>query len=197
MSRIALLCGLLVSAVTYSETRYVSDQLTLNLRDAPSSAAAALRPSLTSGDLVEVLRRDADGGFLEVVTEDGRQGWVQAQYLVTTPIARDRLRAAEERIAALEGTVAEQCAEFEPATGGGSGDALADEALKAQIAGLAQQIEDLKAILTHGEPRRAESPPGMIRTLLDQWPVLGFGVLILVTIIGLIIRLRPKRSAWS
>ena len=197
MSRIALLFGLLAGALAHAETLYVHDRLTLNLRDAPSSAAAVLPPSLTSGDAVEVLSRDADSAFLEVVTEDGRQGWVHGQYLVATPIARDRLQAAEARIAVLEGTIAVQSAELEALAGGGPSDALAAEALKAQIEGLGQQIEDLKGVLANSELRRADPPPGMIRTLRDYWPVLGVGFFIIGLGIGLIIRARPKRSAWS
>ena len=197
MSRIAFIFGLLASALAHPETLYVNDRLTLNLRDAPSSAAAVLPPSLTSGDTVEVLRRDANSAFLEVVTEDGRQGWVHGQYLVATPIARDRLQAAEERIAALEETNAAHRAELEALAGGGPSDALAAEALKAQIEGLGQQIEDLKGVLANSELRRADPAPGMIRTLRDYWPVLGIGFFIIGLGIGLIIRARPKRSAWS
>ena len=197
LTRIALLCGLLAGGAAHAETLYVSDRLTLNLRDAPSSAALVLRPSLNSGDALEVLRRDNDSEFLEVVTEDGRQGWVHGQYLVATPIARQRLQAAEERIAALEGVIAEQHAELEALAGGGSGDAPAHEALKAQIDGLGQQIEELKGVVARSEPRRADPPPGLIRTLRDYWPVFGVGFFITGLIIGFVIRSRPKRSAWS
>ena len=197
MRRIVLLCGLLAGAFAYSETLYVSDRLTLNLRDAPSSTAAVLRPSLSSGDALEVLRRDRDSEFLEVVTEDGRQGWVHGQYLVAMPIARERLQAAEERIAALEGTIAEQRVELEAWASGEPVVTPADEALKAQIEGLGQQIEDLKGIVARNATRRADQPTGMIRTLRDYWPVLGFGFFIIGLVIGFVIRSRPKRSAWS
>ncbi len=197
MSRIVLLCGLLVSALAHAETRYVSDTLTLNLRDAPASTAGVLPPSLSSGDAVEVLRRDPESAYLEVVTEDGRQGWLHGQYLVATPVARDRLQAAEERIAALEGTIAEQRAALDAAAGSEPSGALADEALRAQVDALGQQIEDLKGILANVEHWRNASPPATIRTLRDYWPVLGFGFFIIGVIIGLIIRSRPKRSAWS
>ena len=198
MKHIALFFALLGSAAAYSETLYVSDQLTLNLREGPSDTAAVLRPSLTSGDALEVLRRDDAGSeFLEVVTEDGRQGWVHGQYLVTTPIAQDRLQAAQERIVALEGVIAEQHAQLNALDDGGSGNAPADEALMAQIDGLGQQIEDLKGMLAQRDPSANGSPPGMIRTLRDYWPVLAFGFFVIGLAIGLILRARPKRDAWG
>ena len=200
--RIVLLCGLLTGAAAYAETLYVSDRLTLNLRDAPSSAAGVIRPSLSTGDAVEVLRRDGNSEFLEVVTEDGRQGWVHGQYLVATPIARERLQTAEERIAALERTIAEQRAEIEALTSGKPigepNDARAHEALEAQIDGLRRQLADLKdSLLRAIESRRADPPQGVMRALRDYWPALTAGLFIIGLIIGLIIKFRSKRSAWS
>ena len=196
MRRIALLCALLASAVAHSETLYVSDRLTLNLREGPSSTADVLRPSLNSGDALEVVGRDDGGEFLEVVTEDGRRGWVHGQYLISTPIARDRLQAAEERIAALLDTIAAQRAELD-AAGSGAGHAPVDEALKAQMDGLGRQIEELKGLLARPEPKPAEQPPEMVRTLRDHWPVLGFGLFVIGLVLGLIISARPKHKAWS
>ena len=209
LTRITLLCGLLAGAVAHAETLYVSDRLTLNLRDAPSSTGGVLRPSLSSGDALEVLRRDDDSAFLEVVTEDGRQGWVHGQYLVAVPIARDRLQAAQDRIAELEGTIAAQRAELEALADGqpfgqpfgepfgGLSDGSAHEALEAQIDGLGQRIEELKGLLAANDGRQAEPPSRVMRTMRDYWPVLGIGFFILGLAIGLILKSRPKRSAWS
>ncbi|MDF1553504.1 MAG: TIGR04211 family SH3 domain-containing protein [Deferrisomatales bacterium] len=77
-------CWVLVFAIlwwavppAHAETRYVSDVLVINLRDAPASGAATIA-LLRTGESFEVL--DTQGTYLRVRTPAGEEGWVTQQY---------------------------------------------------------------------------------------------------------------------
>ncbi|HKK02174.1 MAG TPA: TIGR04211 family SH3 domain-containing protein [Desulfuromonadales bacterium] len=88
---------LLAPAVQAADTRYVTDQLIITLRDAAAANAKVLT-SLRTGSAVDVLQEQ--GRFLKVRIDDGREGYVLAQY-----ITRDTPKTAI--IARLEKTVGE------------------------------------------------------------------------------------------
>lgn len=101
--------GLLALAALVSaagaETRYVSDVLVINVREAPKDAAPTVE-HLRTGDAMEVL--GAEGEYLKVRTESGVVGWVAAQYTSEeTPKAVVIRRQQEElsrlKVKALEG----------------------------------------------------------------------------------------------
>ncbi|NIO04563.1 MAG: TIGR04211 family SH3 domain-containing protein [Proteobacteria bacterium] len=62
-----------------AETMYVTDLLYLSLRDAPDSSRPSLR-LLKSATRVEVLQ--IDGGWAQIMLDDGKKGWVQKKFLV-------------------------------------------------------------------------------------------------------------------
>ena len=72
---LAMLWGAVPPA--FAETRYVSDVLVINLRDAPSSGGTNLA-HLKTGESFEVL--GAQGNYLRVRTPAGEEGWVRQQY---------------------------------------------------------------------------------------------------------------------
>jgi len=69
----------------FADTRYVSDRLIISVRDGQDQNAAVLGYLETAAP-VEILEENGD--FLRIRTEDGLEGWVRAQYIVTeTPKA--------------------------------------------------------------------------------------------------------------
>ena len=96
---LALLFLLVVSlpSAAQGSVRYVSDELTVVLREGASAGSAA-RGSLNSGIRMELLESDASTGFARVRLTDGREGWVQERFLTTTPIARERVDRAEKQL---------------------------------------------------------------------------------------------------
>ena len=73
----------IVSASTtsvFADTRYVSDRLIISVRDGQNQDAAVLGYIETAAP-VEILEEKED--FLKIRTEDGIEGWVRAQYIVS------------------------------------------------------------------------------------------------------------------
>jgi len=66
-------------SVAHGETAYVTDILRLGLHKAQDTSDQPIQ-TLMSGAELEVLRRIPN--FAEVVTQDGRQGWVKSAFLV-------------------------------------------------------------------------------------------------------------------
>jgi SH3 domain protein len=64
----------------FADTRYVSDRLIISVRDGQDQNAAVLGYLETAAP-VEILEEKKD--FLKIRTEDGIEGWVRAQYIVS------------------------------------------------------------------------------------------------------------------
>ena len=64
----------------FADTRYVSDRLIISVRDGQDQNAAVLGYIETAAP-VEILEEKGD--FLRIRTEDGIEGWVQTQYIVS------------------------------------------------------------------------------------------------------------------
>lgn len=81
LSRYLILALTLVAAVaggSRAETRYVTDQLTIIVREAPDDASLSLK-SLRSDAAVQLLEEGE--AYLKVRTADGVEGYVKKQYL--------------------------------------------------------------------------------------------------------------------
>jgi SH3 domain protein len=90
---------LVLATAATAETRYVSDELVITLRTGKANTYQILR-TLHSGTSLEVLEQSDK--YARVRTTDGLEGWVLAQYLTDTPIARERLKQAQQRLDKLQ-----------------------------------------------------------------------------------------------
>ena len=68
----------LLPVVTVAQTVYVTDQLSLKLRNTPSSDGAIIL-TLQSGDKLTLIEKQ--NGFSRVKTDKGKSGWVQSWYV--------------------------------------------------------------------------------------------------------------------
>ena len=211
------LAGMVGPANSHAETAWISDNLTVPLRSGPSNAYRILHRGLPSGTRLEVLSRDADSGFVQIRTQRGTEGWLPAQYLVSQPIARDRLEAANRRIEELSRTIAEQKARLAELADGKRESDQNNAVLNRKVKALEQELAEIRRIsagaiaqnetnrelLALNERLRAEVEE-LITTIADleanvqeRWLLIGAGLVLLGLALGVAIKARPRRSAWS
>ncbi|MDX9874788.1 MAG: TIGR04211 family SH3 domain-containing protein [Spongiibacteraceae bacterium] len=101
----ALMALLLIAADAAQAAHYIRDVVYVPLRSGPTSQHRIL-DNLKSGDRVQVVEGDfATAGpadYLRVTTAAGTSGWIEKQYLVSEPVARQRLDAVEAELALAE-----------------------------------------------------------------------------------------------
>lgn len=82
----------------FAETRYVSDRLIISVRDGQSQDTAVLGYIETAAP-VDILEEKED--LLKIRTEDGIEGWVRAQYIVSEKPKAMIIENLKNQIAAL------------------------------------------------------------------------------------------------
>lgn len=90
------------SQALMAETVYIRDTLYVPLRTGPSPEYRIVQPGLRSGTPLELVEADEENGWVRVRMNDGTEGWVEDQYVQEERIARDRLKAAGNRVVDLE-----------------------------------------------------------------------------------------------
>ncbi len=98
--KVSLLALLLAASPgAFAKTAYIHDILRVDMRAGPTNGYKILN-FLPSGSKLEVLEESEDGW--SKVRYGSQTGWIQAQYLTETPIARDQLEVANRRLKTLE-----------------------------------------------------------------------------------------------
>ncbi len=82
-----------------AETRYISDQFRVPLRKSPCSRCAILHQGLKSG--LKLTYIESADGWSHIRTPGGMEGWIENQYIVNQPIARDRIARYKKQNEAL------------------------------------------------------------------------------------------------
>ncbi len=90
------------SVTARAETVYIRDMIYVPLRGGQSNEHRILHQGIRSGTILERSEVNEETGFSRVTTPDGLEGWIQNQYLVTEPIAKDQLRDLQAQFANLQ-----------------------------------------------------------------------------------------------
>jgi SH3 domain protein len=97
MMLVAALIAPMARAEADPRPQYISDDVTVSLRDRADTDAAT-NGTVHSGDRVSVLESKGAGSFARVRSADGREGWIPERYLTPTPAARERLEAVQKQL---------------------------------------------------------------------------------------------------
>ncbi len=213
---IVLLLAATPAPAARAETAYVSDELEITFRSSPSNRAEIIR-ILRSGTRLEVLERDPSGEWARVTGPSGTEGWVRVQYLVDQPIARDRLEAANREVTRLRETVAELRQRLESVQSERTAAQDSATGLTSQVSQLEQELAEIKrvsagAIETAAANRRLEELNTRLRDEMtalveerdqlrsnaqQRWLMIGGGLVLAGLLLGLVLKSRPRRSAWT
>jgi SH3 domain protein len=215
--RLLPLLGLLAVFSVDAATVYVSDQLTVPLRRGPSTEYKIINAGLPSGTRLEVLQTNEEAGFTQVRTQNGTEGWMASQYLVSEPAARDRLAAATKRVDALENevktlrsTLQEQRSARNDAEGRSSDLGKQTEKLQNELnelrrvsANAISNYEENKQLKKENQSlqSRVTQLSSRVRELerntMLRWLLAGGGLVLAGLVLGAWIKSRPKRSTWA
>ena len=222
MTRLALragiLClGILLSPLLRAETAWISDEFTVPLRSGPSDGHRIVHRGLPTGTQLDVLRTDESAGYTQVRTQSGIEGWISTQYLAKEPVARSQLVAANNRVAALQGQLAQRGETLTELRSTSTEATTVRDQLTAQVTKLQGELADLKQISSDaiGEHTRNQELIALntrLRAEVDdliaesqrlekgteqRWLLIGGGLVLGGLIAGVAIKARPRRSGWS
>lgn len=215
---IAVCLSVLVSGHALAATHYVSDSLEITMRSGMSTSHGIIR-MLRSGTPLDVLETDNDSGYSRVRTRDGKTGWVLSRFLMKGQAARDKLAAAEKRLAEIEIENNKMAAAMETMKVKVSSIEKDRTNLDGVNRKVSQELAEIKrtassALAIDSENKELKSRVVALERKLQtlhqeneglkdrtdrDWFMVGAGVVLLGIIVGLIIpRIRwRKKSSWD
>lgn len=213
-----LLFTTLPGAMAQGETRYVSDNLRINLRTGPSLEHRIVR-MLPAGEQVTVLATDTDSGYARVRAGQV-EGWVLSRQLSDQPSANERLTVAQQNLARL-GTEKDALDRQLQALRDRHAQTVSErDMLQASNQRLSRELDTIKRtaartleIVQQNEDLRSEAQEvqGQLAALRKErdelrdgtardWFLVGAGVIVLGIVIGLILprlHFRRRASSWD
>lgn len=214
---LACLALALASMPALAETRYITDELTVPLRRGPSNGHKIIHAGLPSGTPLEIIAADDGSGFTQVRMQNGTEGFLPTQYLVTQPIARDRLAAMTKRMEALnaELTTLRQNMKAEQVARSSAEGSSSD--LGKQVRELQNELAEIRrvsanAVAIYEENKALKSDSAQLQATVSEqatqiktlrsnevriWLLIGGGLVVLGLVFGVAIKSRPKsRNGW-
>jgi SH3 domain protein len=216
--RAASLCiGILLSPLLRAETAWISDEFTVPLRSGPSDGHRIVHRGLPTGTELDVLQTDGSAGYTQVRTQSGIEGWINTQYLARQPIARSQLVTANNRIAALQGQLAQRGETLTELRSSSTEASTVRDQLATQVTQLEGELADLKAVSSgaieeHARNQELVALNTRLRAEVDdlieesqrleqgseqRWLLIGGGLVFGGLIAGFALKARPRRSGWS
>ena len=211
------MAAVLLATPIAAETLWISDNLTVPLRSGPSTGHRILHRGLPAGTKLDVLGRDTDSGFVQIRTESSLEGWLPSQYLVSEPIARELLVAANAKVRELTSTVESLRGRLGSVDAGKSEAEQSNAQLQQQVAKLTVELSDIRrmsagAIEQNEANKELRALNDRLRAEVDElvstiavleeniqqrWLLIGGGLVLGGLLLGISIKARPRRSAWS
>lgn len=83
-----------------SEGAHISDDLTVFIHTGPSRNYRIIG-SIQAGTSIEISDRQGEPEFVQMTDPEGREGWIEAQYISTTGTIREQVPGLQQQVSAL------------------------------------------------------------------------------------------------
>lgn len=210
----------LFASTAIAQTVYVSDVFFVPVRSGAGAQYRIVHQGIRSGTQMTLLGESSDGEWVNIRTEGGLEGWIQAQYLLREQPARMQLTAAQSKLTAatkraedLEAELKKLSTEHNSLAQSSNAQAKESEqyaeelrkirALSADSINLNQRYQDLLAkydlTQTEFDAVRAENDRLKSNKTINQW-MFGAGLVVFGMFLMLILPafVRQKRhSDWA
>lgn len=165
-----------------TDVRYVTDDLITYLHAGPGRNYRILG-SLLAGAKVIQLQIDSDNGFVEVIDDRQRTGWVDAKFISDKMSVRALVPALQQRVESANSQLTEQL--------------NINERLNQQIDELTRQSSALNAEVqslqqTNTELRKELANNGQSAQM--QWLLRGGGIALVSVLLGIMVTYLPKKK---
>lgn len=213
-----VLCMTAVAAAQ-AKTVYIDDQLFAPIRSGEGTQYRILHSGVKSGTPVELLEQ-SESGYSRVRTREGIEGWIVSRYLTETPIARDRLAAANRELERTRSQLQSTREELAQVKAERTNLASSERNLESRASQLADELENIKAVSSEAltldrRNRELQQENQKLRNDLEvltaekerleaksesDFMLLGAGLVLLGVLLALIIPLlKPSRKTdnWA
>ncbi|WP_447971421.1 TIGR04211 family SH3 domain-containing protein [Nitrospira sp. M1] len=199
------------------DVNYISDVLKVPMRSGPTPGHRIIHSGLPSGTRLTVLATDEEGEFTQVRTDGGTEGWLRSQYLVASPIARDKLVAAEKRLQRLEAQMAKDRTAHTAIQAENKASEATNRELNAQVTALTNELAELKRVsanpikehahnveltqqnerLRHDVSELSSTVKKLEDNVQRDWLLYGGALVVLGLLLGVTIKARPRKTSSS
>ena len=216
---VVTLLMLALAGAAHADTRYVTDELEITLRQGESTGHKIVS-MLKSGTPLEVLGSNKSTGYSRVRTPQGKEGFALSRYLQEEPGAREQLAALKERLAVVESEPARLTTELEAVQDehvrlqqAHEETVQAKETLEQELAGIRQtaanainianertDLQKRVAALSRKVADLEQENRELANEEAQDWFIIGAGVAIGGIVLGLILpnlRMRRRKTSWD
>ena len=165
------------------EVRYISDDLYTFLHAGPGRNFRILG-SVTAGTQIRELQTDDESGYVEIIDDKDRRGWVDGNFVVERESIRNQLSSLQSSLTSANESVDEQSQTLEQ--------------LNQQLLNLQSENSALKTENTQMQQQQAtlqQQLTAQDNSELQQWFIRGGGIAIVGVILGVIIAYLPKKTS--
>ncbi len=148
ISSLYLITALVFSAYTHANenTHYIADIFYVPLRSGPSYKHKVIVKGMRTGTAVKLIKTDESTGYSLVETQNGKQGWLENQYLSPKPIARILLTKEKEKNKTLQLKLAQLSTQNEEITTNSNEASREIKALTSTNQTLSEELASIKKI---------------------------------------------------